>query len=83
MSSPLWGGGPIAEIEAPELVAIPAERMKMRTAHIVPLSRQGIEVLEMLRTLTGKSEWLFPGDRNPNKCMSTSNCSLPTRLAML
>jgi integrase len=51
---------------------IPAERMKMRTAHIVPLSSQAIEVLEMLGTLTGKSEWLFPGDRNPNKCMSNN-----------
>ena len=41
---------------------IPAERMKMRTPHIVPLARQALEVLEMLRELTGTSEWLFPGD---------------------
>jgi integrase len=33
---------------------IPAERMKMRTPHIVPLSKQALEVLEMLHTLTGK-----------------------------
>ena len=44
---------------------IPAERMKMRTPHIVPLARQTIEVLETLHDLTGNSEWLFPGDRNP------------------
>lgn len=42
---------------------IPAERMKMRTPHIVPLSRQAIEALELLRPITGDSEWLFPGDR--------------------
>ncbi len=49
---------------------IPAERMKMRDPHIVPLASQAIEVLEMLRTLTGGSEWLFPGDRSESKPMS-------------
>lgn len=51
---------------------IPAERMKMRTPHIVPLAAQAIEVLEMLRTLTGASEWLFPGDRSAAKPMSNN-----------
>jgi integrase len=51
---------------------IPAERMKMRTPHIVPLAKQAVEVLEILRTLTGKSEWLFPGDRNTKKPMSNN-----------
>jgi len=49
---------------------IPAERMKMRTPHIVPLSRQALEVLEALRTISGESEFLFPGDRNSSKPMS-------------
>ena len=43
---------------------IPAERMKMRTPHIVPLAKQALEVLEMLRDLAGSSEWLFLGDHN-------------------
>jgi integrase len=51
---------------------IPAERMKMRTPHIVPLARQALEVLEMLRDLTEQSELLFPGDRSPNKSMSNN-----------
>lgn len=51
---------------------IPAERMKMRTPHIVPLPTQAIEVLEILRTLTGASEWLFPGDRSAAKPMSNN-----------
>jgi len=51
---------------------IPAERMKMRTPHIVPLATQAIEVLEMLHSLTGESEWLFPGDRNAKKPMSNN-----------
>lgn len=51
---------------------IPAERMKMRTPHIVPLSRQALDVLDTLRTVTGQSEWLFPGDRNASKPMSNN-----------
>ena len=51
---------------------IPAERMKMRTPHIVPLAKQTLEVLETLHTLTGKSQWLFPGDRNAKKPMSNN-----------
>ena len=51
---------------------IPAARMKMRTPHIVPLARQTIEVLEMLRPLSSNSEWLFPGDRNRAKPMSNN-----------
>lgn len=51
---------------------IPAERMKMRTPHIVPLATQAIEALEILRTLTGTSEWLFPGDRSAAKPMSNN-----------
>jgi integrase len=51
---------------------IPAERMKMRTPHIVPLARQSFEVLNLLRALTGQSEWLFPGDRDAAKQMSNN-----------
>jgi integrase len=39
---------------------IPAERMKMRTPHIVPLAKQTLEVLAMLRELLGQGELLFP-----------------------
>jgi integrase len=51
---------------------IPAERMKMRTPHIVPLAGQALEVLDTLRTLSGQSEWLFPGDRSASKPMSNN-----------
>jgi integrase len=51
---------------------IPAERMKMRTPHIVPLARQALEVLEMLRELIGSHEWLFPGDLNAAQPMSNN-----------
>ncbi|MCX5616350.1 integrase arm-type DNA-binding domain-containing protein [Bombella sp. TMW 2.2559] len=49
---------------------IPAERMKMKRAHVVPLSRQALEVLEVLRELTGKAPYLFPSRYNVNNPMS-------------
>lgn len=39
---------------------------------IVPLSNQALEVLDALRTLSGDSEWVFPGDRNPKRPMSNN-----------
>jgi integrase len=39
---------------------IPGERMKMGKPHIVPLSRQSLEVLEELHPLTGDCRFLFP-----------------------
>jgi len=52
--------------------SIPAERMKMLTPHIVPLAAQTIELLETLRTLTGASELLFPGESSTTKPMSNN-----------
>lgn len=42
---------------------IPAERMKMDNPHIVPLSKQAVEVLRELHPLTGPSGYLFPSVR--------------------
>ncbi len=51
---------------------IPAERMKMRRAHVVPLSQQVLVLLNELRTITGAGKWLFPNFRRPNDVMSTT-----------
>jgi integrase len=51
---------------------IPAERMKMRTAHTVPLSRQALEVLAVLHPITGQGELLFPGERDARRPMSNN-----------
>jgi integrase len=48
---------------------IPAERMKMRREHLVPLSRQAVEVLRELHPLTGDGRYVFPG-RTPARPMS-------------
>lgn len=49
---------------------IPAERMKMKTPHIVPLSEEVLCFLDMLCPLTGKYKLLFPGERSKHKPMS-------------
>lgn len=51
---------------------IPAERMKMKTPHIVPLSTQAVSLLRSLHTLTGHSALLFPGERDHEKPMSNN-----------
>jgi integrase len=51
---------------------IPAERMKMDTPHIVPLSRQAVEVVQALKPITGSSNPVFPGDIGKNKPMSNN-----------
>ena len=49
---------------------IPAERMKMREPHLVPLSRQSLEILKDLYFLTGRSSYLFPCPRSFKQPMS-------------
>ncbi len=49
---------------------IPAERMKMKELHIVPLSRQAVGVLRELQQLTGGRRYLFPNGHNPATFMS-------------
>lgn len=53
------------------LWVIPAERMKMRAEHIVPLSAQSLLILEELRGLCGGSRFVFPG-RNRDKSISNN-----------
>ena len=48
---------------------IPAERMKTRVPHHVPLSRQALDAFRQLQTINGKWQWVFPG-RAPTKPMS-------------
>jgi integrase len=51
---------------------IPASRMKMRTPHIVPLSTQAVHVLEVLKEISGKRDYLFTGERDHQKPMSNN-----------
>ncbi len=51
---------------------IPASRMKMKELHIVPLSRQAIEVLRELQKHTGNRQHLFPNQHKPDSFMSAN-----------
>jgi len=51
---------------------VPAERMKKRRMHIVPLARQALELLAELRTITGAGRYLFPNNRQPREPMSAT-----------
>lgn len=53
-----------------KLWRIPAERMKMRNEHLVPLSDQAIKVLEEVREITVKYDLLFPSVRQRSREMS-------------
>src|SRR5690606_41360328 len=58
---------------------VPASKMKMRRAHVVPLPAQAVEMIKDLHRLTGRSRYLFPpsGEKVPvisdasiNKCFA-------------
>jgi integrase len=51
---------------------IPAERMKLRVEHLVPLPNQALLLLQDLHKITGESEFVFPGDRNTKQPMSNN-----------
>lgn len=51
---------------------IPAEKMKMRESHIVPLSQQAIAVLKDLQPVTGNGRYVFPSAQSPKRAMSNN-----------
>lgn len=55
-----------------------ARGAKMRTPHIVPLSRQSVAILKQIKDISGNYELVFPGDHNPYKplCENTVNKAL-------
>ncbi|EDL69098.1 integrase, phage family [Vibrio campbellii HY01] len=57
---------------------IPAERMKKRREHRIPLTEQMLTLLEVIRPISGHREFIFPSDRDPKKpCNSqTANMAL-------
>ncbi|MFO7570520.1 MAG: integrase arm-type DNA-binding domain-containing protein, partial [Smithellaceae bacterium] len=49
---------------------IPAVKMKMKEPHMVPLSRQALEILEEIKLLTGAHRYAFPSGRSFDRPMS-------------
>lgn len=49
---------------------VPAERMKMRERHVVPLSIQAVQLLQTLHPLTGRGRHVFPGRKDREQSLS-------------
>ncbi len=49
---------------------IPAEKMKMKDEHIIPLSRQVITIFKEIKPITGKGKYVFPSIRSRSRPMS-------------
>ncbi|WP_158160876.1 integrase domain-containing protein [Grimontia hollisae] len=67
------------EIDWEEKVwTIPAERMKKRREHRIPLTEQMLALLEVMKPISGHRDFIFPSDRDPKKpCNSqTANMAL-------
>lgn len=61
-----------------KLWTIPAERMKAKREHIVPLSSQAIEILEVMKPISAHREHVFPSRNDPKQAMNsqTANAAL-------
>lgn len=58
-------------LDGPEPIwRIPAERMKMKREHIVPLAPAAVETIEAIRRFTGRAPLVFPSARHAHKPMS-------------
>jgi len=66
-------------IEDGTLWRIPAEKMKMREPHLVPLSHQARAVLDELRPVTGGGRYVLPSARGGGRCMSENTVGVALR----
>ena len=58
---------------------IPAEKMKMRQPHIVPLPDQAIRELKALHPLTGNGKYVFPSARGRSRPLSDNGVRVALR----
>jgi integrase len=72
-------GAKWAEIDLDaKLWTIPAERMKAKREHIVPLSQQALDILEVMKPISAHREHVFPSRNDPKQPMNsqTANAAL-------
>lgn len=58
---------------------IPGERMKMGEPHIVPLSRQAVDVVRSIQPVTGGGQYLFPSLNTPLRSISENTINAALR----
>lgn len=59
-----------------KLWTIPAERMKRKRPHIAPLSSQAINLLQLMKPISGHTEFVFPSDRNPKSPVNSQTANM-------
>ncbi len=59
--------------------AIPAEKMKMKRPHRVPLAPRAVTILRELQAITGTGKFLFPSIRSAARCMSENTINAALR----
>ena len=69
-----------AEREAIEGVKHSQRGSKMRTPHLVPLSRQALVILQQVHKISGDRDFVFVGDHNPRKPMSENTVNKALRV---
>lgn len=62
------------DLEA-KLWTVPAERMKAKREHIVPLSPQALEILDIMRPISGNREHVFPSRNDPKQAMNSQTAN--------
>jgi integrase len=73
-----------AEMDFKEgLWRIPGPKMKNKQPHMVPLSRQCVELLEKLKPLTGQGRYIFPSERTPDGSRGISENTINAALRRL
>ena len=60
-------------------IRIPAEKMKMRRIHIVPLAEQAIAIIQQIQPLTGHGKYVFPSMRSKDRPMSENTITAALR----
>ena len=58
---------------------IPADKMKMKVDHLVPLSIQALEILRALQPITGHGKYVFPSLRTGERPMSENTVNAALR----
>ena len=58
---------------------IAAHKMKMKAVHIIPLSKQAIEIFKEIKAINGNGKYVFPGLRSTDRPMSENTVNAALR----
>ncbi|WP_159203139.1 tyrosine-type recombinase/integrase, partial [Klebsiella pneumoniae] len=55
---------------------IPAERMKMKRPHTIPLTEQTLALLEIMKPISSHREYIFPSNKNPKSHVNSQSANM-------